>query len=85
MYDYDNNVSIDDVVKYLFEQKKDRHAQRVMRLVEELKYLQGVIDTKNQAPARRDRHEESSTWNQAPARRDRHEESSTTTRTTQTH
>lgn len=43
MYDY-NDVSIDDVVKFLFEAKKDKHAQRVMRLTEELKLLEGKLE-----------------------------------------
>jgi len=40
----DDNVSYDDVVKLLFEMKKDTHATRVMRLAEELKLLQGKLE-----------------------------------------
>jgi hypothetical protein len=40
----DNNVNYDDVVKLLFEMKKDKHAARVMRLGEELKLLQGKLE-----------------------------------------
>ena len=41
---YDEQVSADDVLKYLIKAKKDKHAQRLMRMMEELKYLQGKLE-----------------------------------------
>lgn len=41
---YNNSVNTDDVIKYLFEAKKDEHAQRVMRMAEQLKLMEGQMD-----------------------------------------
>lgn len=41
---YNETVSIDDVVKFLFEAKKDKHAQRVMRMAEQLKMMEGQLE-----------------------------------------
>jgi len=47
---FDNNdVSYDDVVKLLFEIKKDQHASRVLRMVEEIKLLQGKLEAQYEA------------------------------------
>jgi hypothetical protein len=51
LYDYENKISYDDVVKLLFELKKDQHATRVMRLAEELKRLQGQLEVFYAPPA----------------------------------
>jgi hypothetical protein len=42
MYD-DNSVSAADVVKYLFGANKDQHALRVLRLIEQLKVMEGEL------------------------------------------
>lgn len=41
---YENTVSSYDVVKLLFEMKKDRHAERVLELIGELRLLQGKLE-----------------------------------------